>query len=105
MRLFDTDGIRVGSEMMVNQSSTGYQAYPVVDVNDSGRVVIAWEGNGTQAGQIDSYGVFTRSYQLTPDGDDQHERHAEHGRGRRRGDREHDADRTHEPHRRRSRTL
>ena len=64
MRLFDANGNPVGSEMMVNQSIAGYQAYPVVDINDAGRLVVAWEGNGTQAGQVDSYGVFARRYQL-----------------------------------------
>jgi uncharacterized repeat protein (TIGR01451 family) len=65
MQLFDRTGAKVGSELMVNQSTTGYQAYPVVDMNDAGRLVVAWEGNGTQAGQVDSYGVYARRYQLT----------------------------------------
>ncbi len=68
MREFDANGTPVGSESMVNQSTAGYQAYPVIDVNQSGRVVVSWEGNGTQAGQTDSYGVFVRSYQLSQTG-------------------------------------
>ena len=67
-REFDVNGNAVGAETMVNQSITGYQAYPVMDVNAAGRFVIAWEGNGTQAGQIDSYGIFARAYQLSQTG-------------------------------------
>ena len=67
-REFDVNGNAVGSETMVNQSVTGYQAYPVIDINASGRFVISWEGNGTQAGQIDSYGIFARAYQLSQTG-------------------------------------
>jgi hypothetical protein len=39
-----------------------------MDMNASGRFVIDWEGNGTQAGQIDDYGVFARAYQLSQTG-------------------------------------
>ena len=67
-REFDVNGNAVGSETMANQSTTGYQAYPVIDMNAAGRFVISWEGNGTQAGQIDSYGIFARAYQLTQSG-------------------------------------
>jgi hypothetical protein len=68
MREYAANGNPVGSETMVNQSITGYQGYPVIDVNASGRFVIAFEGNGTQAGQIDNQGVFSRSYQLSQTG-------------------------------------
>ena len=68
MREFDANGNPVGSETMVNQSTTGYQAYPVIDINAGGRFVISFEGNGTQAGQIDDYGVFVRAYQLSSNG-------------------------------------
>ncbi len=68
MREFDNNGNPVGVETMVNQSTIGYQAYPVIDMNASGRFVIGFEGNGTQIGQIDSYGVFARAYQLSQAG-------------------------------------
>jgi hypothetical protein len=68
MREFAANGTAVGVETRVNQSITGYQAYPVIDINASGRFVISWEGNGTQAGQIDSYGLFARAYQFSQTG-------------------------------------
>jgi hypothetical protein len=68
MRLYDTTGTAIGSEMMVNQSIAGYQGFPVIAMNDSGRLIVVWEGNGTQVGQIDSYGVFSRAFQLAQTG-------------------------------------
>ena len=68
MREFDANGNPVGVETMVNQSTVAYQGYPVIDMNASGRFVIGFEGNGTQSGQIDSYGVFARAYQLSQTG-------------------------------------
>ena len=68
MREFDANGNPVGVETMVNQSTAGYQAYPVIDMNASGRFVIDFEGNGTQTGQVDSYGIFARAYQLSQTG-------------------------------------
>ncbi len=65
IREFDTNGNPVGVETRVNQSTAGYQDWPVIDMNASGRFVVDWEGNGTQAGQIDNYGVFARAYQLS----------------------------------------
>jgi hypothetical protein len=68
MREYDANGNALSVEAMVNQSVTGYQAYPVIDLNASGRLVIVWEGNGTQPSNIDSYGVFARAYQLSQAG-------------------------------------
>ena len=68
MREFDANGNPVGAETRVNQSTTGYQGYPVIDMNASGRFVINFEGNGTQAGQIDDFGIYSRAYQLSQTG-------------------------------------
>ncbi len=68
MREYDANGNALGVETRINQSITGYQAYPVIDINASGRLVVVWEGNGTQPGNIDSYGVFARAYQLNQTG-------------------------------------
>jgi uncharacterized repeat protein (TIGR01451 family) len=68
MREFDTNGNPVGSEYQVNQSITGNQSFPVIDVNAAGKFVVDWEGNGTQSGQIDAYGVYTRLFQLSQTG-------------------------------------
>ena len=62
MQRFDASGNKVGTSMQVNQSTAGYQGWPVIDMNDDGRLVVAWEGNG--AG--DDYGVFARRYDLNP---------------------------------------
>ena len=62
MQRFDANGNRVGSSVLVNQTTSGYQAYSVMDMNADGRLVMAWEGNGPG----DTYGVFARLYQLNP---------------------------------------
>ncbi len=68
MREYNSTGNALGVETMVNQSITGYQAYPVMDINASGKFLIAFEGNGTTSGNIDSYGIFVRTYQLSQTG-------------------------------------
>jgi Secretion system C-terminal sorting domain len=68
MREYNANGTAVGSETMINQSVTGYQGYPLIDVNASGKFVVSWEGNGTQAGNIDNFGILARSYQLSQTG-------------------------------------
>lgn len=68
MREYNTNGNAVGVETMVNQSITGYQGYPLIDMNASGRFVVFYEANGTQAGQIDNFGVYARAYQLSQTG-------------------------------------
>jgi hypothetical protein len=68
MREYDVNGNPVGAETMINQSITGYQGYPVIDINASGRFVISWEGNGTIAGQVDNFGIYSRCYQLSQTG-------------------------------------
>ncbi|MEA3443102.1 MAG: LamG-like jellyroll fold domain-containing protein, partial [Bacteroidota bacterium] len=68
MREYNSTGTAIGVETMVNQSITGYQAYPVMDINASGKFLISFEGNGTTSGNIDNYGVFARTYQLSQTG-------------------------------------
>ena len=68
MREFNANGTAVGTETMINQSTTGYQGYPTIDMNASGRFIINFEGNGNQAGNIDNFGVFTRVFQLSQTG-------------------------------------
>ena len=62
MQRFDSSGNCVGASVQVNQTTAGSQDSPVMAMNDSGRLVVAWEGNG--AG--DTYGVFARRYDLNP---------------------------------------
>ncbi len=54
---------------IVNASSSGDQLNPSVSFNDAdGSLVVAWEGVGNIAAQVDSNGVFARVYQVTPQG-------------------------------------
>ncbi|OQW33699.1 MAG: hypothetical protein A4C66_04015, partial [Nitrospira sp. HN-bin3] len=62
MQRFDASGNKVGVSMQVNQSTAGYQGWPVIDMNDDGRLVVAWEGSGSG----DDYGVYARRYDLNP---------------------------------------
>jgi Secretion system C-terminal sorting domain len=67
-REFNSSGTAIGSETLINQSVTGYQGYTLADVNASGKLVFAWEGNGTLAGNIDDVGSFSRTYQFSQTG-------------------------------------
>lgn len=48
----------LGSEMAINTTKSGNQRYPGVAMDATGDFVIAWSGNGTVTGQVDSQGVF-----------------------------------------------
>ena len=62
-REFNKDGNPVGVETMVNQTTTNYQDYPVMDMNKAGRLVIVFEGKAAS-----DYDVYARAYQLTTTG-------------------------------------
>ena len=62
MQRFDASGNKVSTSMQVNQTTAGYQGWPVIDMNDDGRLVVAWEGSGSG----DDYGVYARRYDLSP---------------------------------------
>lgn len=67
LRKFNADSSAVASSTVVNQTSTGEQRYASVAALDSENFVVAWSGEGQQAGQVDDKGVFVRQFgTLTP---------------------------------------
>lgn len=62
VRQFDATGNAQGLPQIVNTSTTNAQTNPSISMNDSGDVIIVWEGNGTQAGNIDADGVFGQKF-------------------------------------------
>ena len=66
-RLFDSSGRPLGPEFRVNSYTTGYQYYPDVAVDASGRFVVVW-GSRNFAGGRD--GIFARTFEAdgTPSG-------------------------------------
>jgi hypothetical protein len=53
------------SNFAVSQTASGTQRDPSVSGNDDGSFVVTWSGNGSQAGQVDSSGVFYRFFSAT----------------------------------------
>lgn len=43
---FAADGTPIGSEFKVNASTTGYQIFPSVAMDDSGNFIVSWTGSG-----------------------------------------------------------
>jgi hypothetical protein len=58
MRLYDASGNPVTGETRVNTTTTGDQHSPSIVSNQNGRMVIAWQGNGSGDGD----GVFMQRY-------------------------------------------
>ncbi|MBL8452003.1 MAG: cadherin repeat domain-containing protein, partial [Zoogloea sp.] len=58
MRLYDASGNPVTAETRVNTTTTGDQHSPSIISNQNGRMVIAWQGNGSGDGD----GVFMQRY-------------------------------------------
>ena len=58
MRLYDASGNPVIGETRVNTTTTGDQHSPSIVSNQNGRMVIAWQGNGSGDGD----GVFMQRY-------------------------------------------
>ena len=55
-------GATVGAETRVNTTTAGAQQNASVAMDSAGNFVIAWQGNGTQAGNVDAAGVFFQRY-------------------------------------------
>jgi hypothetical protein len=53
---FSATGSKVGSEFLVNTSTSGYQGYPDVAVNHDGSFVVVWQSNGTDGSGNGIYG-------------------------------------------------
>lgn len=65
---YDKDANEIGNEQRINTSTAGQQEYPLGSINAAGKITFDWMGNGTQTGQQDDSGIFTRSYQFSQTG-------------------------------------
>ncbi|WP_442506694.1 DUF4347 domain-containing protein [Novipirellula sp. SH528] len=62
-RRFAANGTALTGELLANTSTSGTQKNSVIGMNTStGEFVIAWQGNGTQSGEIDSAGIFAQRF-------------------------------------------
>ncbi len=59
---FNASGVAQGSVTRVNTTITGLQTSPSIAMAPAGSFTVAWSGNGTQAGQSDTSGVFFQRY-------------------------------------------
>ncbi len=59
---YNVDGTEQGSTTRVNTTLTGDQNAPAIAIKSDGGFVVVWDGNGDQAGQSDSEGVFLQQY-------------------------------------------
>lgn len=57
-RQYDASGTAISPETLVNRTIAGDQSDPSIALNDSGRMIVAWSGNGPG----DADGVFFQSY-------------------------------------------
>ncbi|WP_114945403.1 hypothetical protein [Microvirga calopogonii] len=64
-QVFDNNGNRIGSEILVNTTTAGSQVAMEFKVLPDGSWIIGWEGNGTQPGQEDSAGIFFQRFSLS----------------------------------------
>ncbi|MBN7795033.1 IPTL-CTERM sorting domain-containing protein [Parahaliea mediterranea] len=65
MRLFDASGTPKSGDIPVNQTVSGKQSNPVVGIDDSGRIAVAWSGRGPG----DDDGIFARVFKPDTDSD------------------------------------
>ncbi|WP_153558811.1 DUF4347 domain-containing protein [Roseimaritima sediminicola] len=65
---YDASGNRVGDEFRINQTTGGTQDQASVAMQDLNHFIAVWTGNGQQAGQADTAGVFARRFGTPIDG-------------------------------------
>lgn len=58
---FDSEGIKVGTEFFVNQWTTGFQRYPIVESLGDDRFVVVWESKGVDGS---GYGIVARIFAM-----------------------------------------
>lgn len=61
--IIGSEPVSFGPSFRINSTQEGDQTFPSVDLNDTGRAVIAWEGNINQPGLTDSNGIATQLIQ------------------------------------------
>jgi len=61
---YDANGVAQGGEFLVNTTTAGWQAHPLLAMNASGGFVVVWETlvAGTVPGFFNSSGIFGRRY-------------------------------------------
>ncbi|TWU49211.1 DUF4347 domain-containing protein [Rubripirellula reticaptiva] len=63
-RRYDADSGAIAAASQVNISTTGDQQFASVAMLDMDNFVVTWSGNGTQSGNTDTSGVFSRQFHL-----------------------------------------
>jgi VCBS repeat-containing protein len=61
-RKYDSGGAAISGEQLINETTSGTQHQVSLIMHDQDNFVAVWSGNGDQAGEIDSDGVFARQY-------------------------------------------
>ncbi|WP_372718456.1 DUF4347 domain-containing protein [Novipirellula sp.] len=62
-RRFAADGTALTGELVANTTTSGTQKNSIIGMNNqTGEFVIAWQGNGAQAGEVDSAGIFAQRF-------------------------------------------
>lgn len=54
--------VKFGAESRINETTTGVQTAASIAIHDYRNGVVVWNGNGNQAGQVDTAGVFMRQF-------------------------------------------
>ena len=63
-QVYDSSGVKVGGETLVNTTAVGNQSAPRIVAQADGDFIVAWEWNGTQTGQADDFGVFQQRFHV-----------------------------------------
>ena len=66
MQIYNPDGSRVGTEVLVNTTTAGDQQTPAVTVADNGTIFVVWADGSGEPPDTDAYGIRGRLF--TPDG-------------------------------------
>ena len=62
MQVFNSSGVKVGTEILVNEQHTFEQENPVVTVLDDFRFVVAWQDNSHTGTDASGYSIHSRIY-------------------------------------------
>ena len=64
---YTSTGAKNGAEILVNTTITGSQLYSKVTMLEGSTPgwLVTWQGNGTVAGQQDTFGIFQQRYDMS----------------------------------------
>lgn len=65
-KLFQTDGLQVGAEFVVNDTVSSIQIHPVIDILPNGNVAVAWMDRSKTGTDTSEYAIRTKVF--SPDG-------------------------------------